>query len=134
MLTLNLGASALQAPSTIRPEFSFHFNCFPPLSTVKFSLRNHASPKTSFLVVKAKRSQDMSAQNLDIEMDEEDNDSEEYEKGSGYRGREEEKNYDKDPEFAEILGSCLDDPQKAQSKVSKNSSHFINCFADILWV
>uniref|UniRef100_A0A2P2KC95 Uncharacterized protein LOC103415859 n=1 Tax=Rhizophora mucronata TaxID=61149 RepID=A0A2P2KC95_RHIMU len=26
-------------------------------------------------------------------------------------------NYDKDPEFAEILGSCLDDPQKARSKV-----------------
>ncbi|KAF2304049.1 hypothetical protein GH714_026650 [Hevea brasiliensis] len=31
-----------------------------------------------------------------------------------FSGREEEKNYDKDPEFAEILGSCLDDPQKAQ--------------------
>ena len=36
----------------------------------------------------------------------------------GFTGREEERNYDKDPEFAEILGSCLDDPEKAQSKVS----------------
>ncbi|XWS26734.1 hypothetical protein CRYUN_Cryun26dG0055900 [Craigia yunnanensis] len=119
MLALNLGASALQAPNTTRPDFSFHFNCFPSFSTVKFSLRNHASPKTSFLVVKAKRSQDMNAQNLDIEMGEEedDDDSEEYEARSGFRGREEEKNYDKDPEFAQILGSCLDDPQKAQSKM-----------------
>lgn len=31
---------------------------------------------------------------------------------------EEEKDYDRDPEFAEILGNVLDDPQKAQSKVS----------------
>lgn len=31
---------------------------------------------------------------------------------------EEEKDYDRDPEFAEILGSVLDDPQKARSKVS----------------
>ncbi|KAI4332046.1 hypothetical protein L6164_016986 [Bauhinia variegata] len=29
-----------------------------------------------------------------------------------------EKDYDRDPEFAEIIGSCLEDPQKAQSKVS----------------
>lgn len=34
----------------------------------------------------------------------------------GMRG-EEDKRYDRDPEFAEILGSCLDDPQKARSKV-----------------
>ncbi|OMO91638.1 hypothetical protein COLO4_18243 [Corchorus olitorius] len=62
----------------------------------------------------------MSAQNLEIEMDEEDDDdNEEYERRSGFRGREDEKNYDKDPEFAEILGSCLDDPQKAQSRMEE---------------
>ncbi|KAJ8750890.1 hypothetical protein K2173_016071 [Erythroxylum novogranatense] len=33
--------------------------------------------------------------------------------------REEEINYDKDPEFAEILGSCLEDPQKARSKMEE---------------
>ncbi|KAI8565432.1 hypothetical protein RHMOL_Rhmol03G0258700 [Rhododendron molle] len=32
---------------------------------------------------------------------------------------EEEKDYDRDPEFAEILGSVLDDPQKAQSKMAE---------------
>ncbi|XVF34976.1 hypothetical protein REPUB_Repub18cG0104700 [Reevesia pubescens] len=120
MLILNPGASALQVPNITCPKFSFHFNCFPPFATVNFSLQNHASPKTSFLVVKAKRGREMSPQNLDIEMDEEeeyDDDGEKYEARSGFRGREEEKNYDKDPEFAEILGSCLDDPQKAQSKM-----------------
>lgn len=30
----------------------------------------------------------------------------------------EEMDYDRNPEFAEIIGSCLDDPQKARSKVS----------------
>ncbi|MCE3049300.1 hypothetical protein HAX54_044563, partial [Datura stramonium] len=30
--------------------------------------------------------------------------------------REDEKNYDKDPELAEILGSCLDDPDIAKSR------------------
>ncbi|KAK6273546.1 hypothetical protein POUND7_010629 [Theobroma cacao] len=116
MLILNPGAFSLQAPNITRPEFSFRFNCFPPFSAVNFSLQKYASPKASFLVVKAKRSHEMSAQNLEIEMDEEE-DNEEYEARSGFRGREEEKNYDKDPEFAEILGSCLDDPQKARSKM-----------------
>lgn len=39
--------------------------------------------------------------------------------GGGFGGREgEQKDYDKDPEFAEILGSCIDDPDEAKSKVS----------------
>lgn len=36
-----------------------------------------------------------------------------------FRERGEEKDYDRDPEFAEILGSCLDDPDKAQSKMEE---------------
>lgn len=42
---------------------------------------------------------------------------EEFSHASAYRGRQDEKDYDKDPEFAEILGSYFDDPQKAQSTV-----------------
>ena len=52
-------------------------------------------------------------------------DDDQYEEGDGFAtrtggfsGRDDDKDYDKDPEFAEILGSCLDDPQKAQSRVS----------------
>ncbi|KAL7134889.1 hypothetical protein ABFS83_11G055800 [Erythranthe nasuta] len=40
--------------------------------------------------------------------------------GGGFGDRKaEDKDYDKDPEFAEILGSCLDDPQKAQSRMEE---------------
>ncbi|CAL9039410.1 uncharacterized protein LOC103996315 [Musa acuminata AAA Group] len=37
----------------------------------------------------------------------------------GYGGRGDGKDYDKDPELAEILASCFDDPQKAQSRVEE---------------
>lgn len=41
-------------------------------------------------------------------------------RGGGFGGREgEEKDYDRDPEFAEILGSCLDDPDKARAKMEE---------------
>lgn len=36
-----------------------------------------------------------------------------------FRERGEERDYDRDPEFAEILGSCLDDPDKARSKMEE---------------
>ncbi|KAG4136201.1 hypothetical protein ERO13_D08G265500v2 [Gossypium hirsutum] len=120
MLNLNPGTTVLQSPNNVRPNISFHFNIFPPFSTVKFALRSHyASPKTSFSMLKAKRrEEDISSQPFDIEMDDDyGDDNEGYEASSGFRGREEEKNYDKDPEFAEILGSCLDDPEKARSKM-----------------
>ncbi|KAH6806547.1 oxidoreductase/transition metal ion-binding protein [Perilla frutescens var. frutescens] len=40
--------------------------------------------------------------------------------GGGFGAREgEEKDYDRDPEFAEILGSCIDDPDKAKSKMEE---------------
>lgn len=52
---------------------------------------------------------------------------------SGFRGREGEKDYDRDPEFAEIIGTSLDDPEKARSKVKLSylflvNSLFIFCF------
>ncbi|XP_069146382.1 uncharacterized protein [Solanum lycopersicum] len=38
----------------------------------------------------------------------------------GVGGREDdEKNYDKDPELADILGTCLDDPDKAKSRLEE---------------
>ncbi|CAN4117978.1 unnamed protein product [Withania somnifera] len=40
-------------------------------------------------------------------------------RGRGFKSREDEKNYDKDPELAEILGSCLDDPDKAKSRLEE---------------
>lgn len=62
------------------------------------------------------------------DIEEEQYEEEQYEEGDGfsarggvYSGREGEKEYDKDPELAEILGGCLDDPQKAQARVSFSS-------------
>lgn len=54
---------------------------------------------------------------FDEQEDEEDGEDE-LSSRNGFTGREGERNYDKDPEFADILGSCLDNPQKARSKVS----------------
>lgn len=39
--------------------------------------------------------------------------------GRSFRARKSEKNYDKDPELAEILGTCLDDPVKAKSRLEE---------------
>lgn len=67
--------------------------------------------------------QDIGEETYDDNDDEDDDDEEEEDKSEfsgrrGFRGREDEKDYDRDPEFAEILGSSLDDPEKGRSKVS----------------
>lgn len=57
------------------------------------------------------------------EFEEEDGDDEEVEdelssrKRGIYGAKKEKIDYDKDPEFADILGDCLDNPEKAQKKV-----------------
>nr|GMC65389.1 DNA-directed RNA polymerase I subunit rpa2 [Ipomoea batatas] len=49
-----------------------------------------------------------------IEDEEEEDEDESF---GGLRGRGDEKDFDRDPEFADILGSCVDNPQKAMSKI-----------------
>jgi hypothetical protein len=94
--------------------------------TVKLSNPSYV-PTTRFLCkAKASRRQKLNAHSLQREFEEDDEyeNEDEDEEGDGfsawgrYRGREEEKDFDRDPEFAEILGTCLDDPEKARSKVS----------------
>ncbi|KAJ0251656.1 Uncharacterized protein HA466_0125850 [Hirschfeldia incana] len=60
----------------------------------------------------------------EMEEDEEEFEEEEDEftsrKRESYGGKEKEDvNYDKDPEFADILGDCLDNPEKAQKKMEE---------------
>lgn len=50
------------------------------------------------------------------------------------RGKKEEINYDKDPEFADILGDCLDNPDKAQKKVKSLSFIFILLVFDFICI
>lgn len=53
----------------------------------------------------------------DEEIEEEDYNG--FSRKSMSEGRGEEKDYDRDPEFADIIGSSLDDPDKARSKVEE---------------
>lgn len=87
---------------------TYHLAPFP---AVKVSIQNITGPRTSFFIMKAKKLQ------REVDKDEEKEEAEKASRGRT-RGKEQEKDYDRDPEFAEILGSCLDDPQKARSKVS----------------
>ncbi|PRQ46902.1 hypothetical protein RchiOBHm_Chr2g0093991 [Rosa chinensis] len=75
-------------------------------------------PKTSVLVAKAGRGQKLKSQEKSGGEDGgfgEDG----FSSGSGFVGRGEGKEFDRDPEFAEIMGACLDDPQKARSKMEE---------------
>ncbi|GAB4840588.1 hypothetical protein Ancab_021360 [Ancistrocladus abbreviatus] len=60
---------------------------------------------------------------LDSEMEEVDDELEDEEELDGprrrFKAKQEEVDYDRDPEFAEILGSCVDDPDKARSKMEE---------------
>ncbi|XP_073145832.1 uncharacterized protein [Henckelia pumila] len=51
--------------------------------------------------------------------DNEDKDEFPWSRGGFSGGEDEGKDYDKDPEFAEIIGSYLDDPEKARSKLEE---------------
>ncbi|PON32290.1 LRR domain containing protein [Parasponia andersonii] len=120
MLILHPWASTLQLQAPELPVFanSPHSDCVAPFSTVK--LRPHA--KVSPLVARVScRAQNSKTQNFPgviagDEDEDEDEDEDGFSSRGGFRGKEEERDYDRDPEIAEILGSCLDDPKKAQSK------------------
>ena len=47
-----------------------------------------------------------------------DEDEDEFSAWGRFRRREEEEDFDRDPEIAEILGHCVDNPEKFRSKVS----------------
>lgn len=66
--------------------------------------------------VKASRRQRLNTE-IEEAADEDGDEDDEFLPQSGFRGREEEIEHDRNPEFAEILGACLEDPQKARSKV-----------------
>ncbi|KAF6164302.1 hypothetical protein GIB67_010272, partial [Kingdonia uniflora] len=53
--------------------------------------------------------------NLDENYDE--GEGEEFSSETKFSGRHQEKDFDRDPEFAEILGSVLDEPEKAQARM-----------------
>ncbi|CAK9328257.1 unnamed protein product [Citrullus colocynthis] len=94
-----------------------HF--FTPSSISRPLLRN--------LLTRATRDQKSEIHNIpSTEIEVVNEEPEDYDDGedkfwseSGFRGREGEKDYDRDPEFAEIIGTSLDDPEKARSKMEE---------------
>ncbi|XP_059596591.1 uncharacterized protein LOC100257820 isoform X2 [Vitis vinifera] len=116
--------ASVQLPGPRFFTVSRQSNCFAPFSV---SVGSCAGAKTSPCIVKASRRQRLNTQSLNTEIEEaadegvgEDGDEDdEFLPRSGFGGREEEMDYDRNPEFAEILGSCLDDPQKARSKMEE---------------
>ncbi|KAL3744806.1 hypothetical protein ACJRO7_013985 [Eucalyptus globulus] len=126
--------TSLSPCASAQPRLSFAFADAPasvsPCPTVNFPFCARGNSRSMTHVAKASRGSRPGARNLQTEeeggmiIDFDEAKGEETNgfspSGGGFGGREEEdKKYDRDPEFAEILGSCLDDPQKAQSKMEE---------------
>lgn len=131
MLTINHGGCSLEQAKIVGCLTSFkhsNFTLFPTLvySNWKFSKpRNYKAQNWGCRILFRDKGfrQQLRAQNSDREFEALDDDDELQDGGvldgpqRRFRERGDEKDYDRDPEFAEILGSCLDNPDKAQSKV-----------------
>ncbi|CAN1762096.1 hypothetical protein LINPERHAP1_LOCUS8204 [Linum perenne] len=106
------------------PQFSTpSFTPFP-VSTLIITRQNYAPPLriTTTKLFAAKLSQNVSEEDVTKEVEEEDyGEGDEFLEAEGFRvmGLEDDKGYDRDPELAEIMGSCLVDPEKAQSKMEE---------------
>lgn len=96
----------------ILPSFQPHFKPNPFLQIIKSS-QNQRVETTAELISQIKQDNE----GTEIEVEEED-ESPSRARFRGRGGGEEEEDYDRNPEFAEIIGSCLDEPEKARSKVS----------------
>ncbi|CAN1159937.1 hypothetical protein LINPERHAP2_LOCUS23008, partial [Linum perenne] len=115
---LRPGAQAQSLPLTI-------------ISTHVYCRQNYAPPLriTTTKLFAAKLSQNVSEEDVtkEVEVEVDEGGEEDYGEGDefleaeGFRvmGLEDDKGYDRDPELAEIMGSCLVDPEKAQSKMEE---------------
>lgn len=128
MVILHTCAPFLQSPGFPLSSFSRQENCSLPFWAVRVPFQSFCGqPKTRIVVAKAGRGLKLKTQKENEGEDGKEvgyGDDEEHEADdgfssrSGFVGRGEGKEFDRDPEFAEIMGACLDDPQKARSKVS----------------
>ncbi|KAM5547479.1 hypothetical protein ABKV19_001795 [Rosa sericea] len=126
MAVLHSCAPFLQTPSVPLSLFSRQKHSSPPFLAVGGPFRScYGQPKTSIMVAKAGREQKLKTEKESGGEDggfgdEEEGEGEDgFSSGSGFVGRGEGKEFDRDPEFAEIMGACLDDPQKARSKMEE---------------
>ncbi|EEF48125.1 uncharacterized protein LOC8265100 [Ricinus communis] len=120
--------STLYNQPTLSHELSRHHCNSLSTPSTNLSLTNHKyyarKPGASLFGAVQCRAQKRSTQN-EIQEDQEsvidydnyEDDDNGFSARTRFRGRDEERDYDRDPEFAEILGSCLDNPQKARDKM-----------------
>ncbi|CAL1414216.1 unnamed protein product [Linum trigynum] len=112
--------------SSLLPQFSTPTTSFTPFHTVTLTTRNHARPTTATKLFVAKQTWKMSEDTpltdveVEVEVDgygggDEFPDADLFSSGRG----DDDKGYDRDPELAEIMGSCLVDPEKAQSRMEE---------------
>lgn len=108
---------------TIPQQFN-NFNYNPPFPTILLPsiqqrpclhIANYSPKQTKPTNLEAQI--DIEDDVIDIEIDDDEDD--EFSPRGRFKKRAEEQDYDKNPEFAEILSTCLDDPQKAQSKMEE---------------
>lgn len=132
MIVLQLSDGILTPPHlpirTIDAKISRRANHFlTPSSVCKVRPWNF-SPRLELrqCVTRSSRDQKSETQNIpssEIEVVNEEGEDYDADDGffsaSGFRGREGEKDYDRDPEFAEIIGTSVDDPEKFRSKMEE---------------
>ncbi|KAH7519165.1 hypothetical protein FEM48_Zijuj08G0006800 [Ziziphus jujuba var. spinosa] len=103
----------LQNPKLL-PSFSIWLK---PFSTIRVGDWSYSQRRISLCLAKATPEENFKT--LSLEGVNQGDDDEDGFFPAGFRGKDDGKDYDRDPEFAEILGSCLDDPEKARSKMEE---------------
>ncbi|KAL5141388.1 hypothetical protein HKD37_09G024745 [Glycine soja] len=115
MIVLHLFAAPLPSCTTITCSKHFsHDNHFVRSSTVPRLSLSHVRTRI-FLCSARNRQKDLNGRDFSIDIVKEDQELEDDGRGP-YTGRPG-KDYDRDPELGNILGSFLEDPQAAQSKL-----------------
>lgn len=134
MFALNPSAAYLQLREVSSIAFPHQLNHNPPPLIVSQAIQTNLRTKKLVYIPEASTKRGnrrvKTRDSLESNEDEKIYDDEQYEEEReiesenefshrrGFGGKEEEKDFDKDPEFAEILGDYIDDPDKARSKVS----------------
>ncbi|XP_059297397.1 uncharacterized protein LOC132050254 isoform X2 [Lycium ferocissimum] len=114
MFMLQHSASLFQVPRTSHNRVSPHCHSFLG------SFQSSFHPDQSSLCIRTQTNcQREKPRNLLTSFEENNDDVYNDGKMEGDGGFKDDKNYDKDPELADILGNCLDDPHKAKSRLEE---------------
>ncbi|XP_031108215.1 uncharacterized protein LOC116012712 isoform X2 [Ipomoea triloba] len=143
LVLLQSSTSPFQLPPTSHSTYFAQPNAAQPFLRFSFPIRTHFQLNPCSHITNASNTRRSETKNSQTQLEEsnifgdeneeeneeegfggfrgfggiEDEEEDEDEGFGGLRGKGDEKDYDRDPEFADILGSCVDNPQKAKSKI-----------------